>query len=207
MEEELPDELEIIRTACSLDNIVVACELPYCVNDMYIFVVKMNDLTLRTKFKIMTILEENMKSYYERTSWGWNEAELNKETLSGLNRILLVSTHQNFQEVENNMVAFAIFRFDWDDEDEPEYPVLYLYQLQILQNFQRRGLGKSIMDLLLQIAHKTLMRKVLLTCFKINIPAMQFYKSIGFGIDPNSPSQCGYDGEPYEILSNKPKKR
>ena len=48
------------------------------------------------------------------------------------------------------------------------------------------------------------MQKVLLTVFKNNKPAMGFYSKIGFGIDSNSPSACGYDDESYEILSNIP---
>ena len=34
---------------------------------------------------------------------------------------------------------------------------------------------------------------------------MDFYHKIGFGIDCNSPSSCGYNNEDYEILSNVPK--
>ncbi len=203
MEDELYDELEIIQSATRQENLVEFCSLPSKVNDLHLFVVKATDLSLRTKFKIMSILEGNMRSYYERTSWGWNEAEMNKETLHSLNRFVILSTSNNSADIENDIVAFAVFRFDWDDEDEPEYPVLYLYQLQIMPGSQRTGLGRMMMELILQIAGKTMMRKVLLTCFKINGNAMEFYKKIGFVIDGNSPSQCGYTGEPYEILSKK----
>lgn len=40
----------------------------------------------------------------------------------------------------------------------------------------------------------------MLTIFKCNQEALQFYTSIGFQIDDNSPSKCGYDVD-YEILS------
>ena len=63
------------------------------------------------------------------------------------------------------------------------------------------------MDLLLKISNHWKMWKVLLTVFKTNKPAMDFYTKIGFGIDANSPSSCGYNDEVYEILSNKPKKK
>jgi ribosomal protein S18 acetylase RimI-like enzyme len=197
------DELEIIQGATRLENIAAFCSLPSQVSGMHVFVMKANELSLRIKLRIMALVEENMKSFYERSSWGWNEAEMHKETLHSLNRVLLLSSSGSINDIETNLVGFAIFRFDWDDEDEPEYPVLYLYQLQVLTNFQKMGFGQAIMEMIMQISEKTLMRKVLLTCFKINVAAMQFYKKIGFRIDSNSPSQCGYEGECYEILSNK----
>jgi hypothetical protein len=56
---------------------------------------------------------------------------------------------------------------------------------------------------LIKIQTKFGLWKTMLTCFKCNLNAMTFYKSIGFDIDCNSPSSHGYD-ECYEILSNKP---
>ena len=61
------------------------------------------------------------------------------------------------------------------------------------------------MDMLTKISEHWSMWKVLLTCFKNNIPAMEFYHKIGFGIDANSPSSFGHNNEVYEMLSNKPK--
>ena len=52
------------------------------------------------------------------------------------------------------IVAFALFRFEWDDEEEPEYPVLYCYELQIRSTFQGRGLGRNLMDVLKVTAAK-----------------------------------------------------
>ena len=40
----------------------------------------------------------------------------------------------------------------------------------------------------------------MLTCFKENIRALEFYKRFGFIIDENSPS-CGGINVDYEILS------
>lgn len=41
----------------------------------------------------------------------------------------------------------------------------------------------------------------MLTCFKDNIGALEFYRKIGFEIDENSPSLCDIDDVEYEILS------
>lgn len=60
------------------------------------------------------------------------------------------------------------------------------------------------MDLLVKIAKHEKKKKVMLTCFKNNVPAMAFYYKIGFTIDSNSPSSFGHMNELYEILSIEP---
>lgn len=39
-------------------------------------------------------------------------------------------------------------KFTWDDEEVPEYPVVYCYQLQIASEYQKCGLGKLLMSYL-----------------------------------------------------------
>jgi len=108
---------------------------------------------------------------------------------------------------EATIEAFAAYRFEWDDDDEPEHPVLYLYELQVDAACQGQGLGRHLMSMLVAIANKWSMWKVLLTVFKTNTKAVAFYKSIGFGIDVNSPSRCGFKKEMHELMSNKPNLR
>mmetsp|Transcript_30986 Transcript_30986/g.29598 ORF Transcript_30986/g.29598 Transcript_30986/m.29598 type:complete len:217 (-) Transcript_30986:83-733(-) len=161
---------------------------------------------------IFSILEENMKTWYEKT-WGWKQTEKKKEIFQSDSRFLCIyeapeSVNSSNREVANKrLVAFAMFRFEWDDEDEPEHPVLFCYEVQIRQDYQGLKIGRFMMDQLLKISSHWKMWKVLLTCFKINKPAMDFYFKIGFGIDTNSPSSCGYEEEVYEILSSKPEKK
>ncbi len=107
----------------------------------------------------------------------------------------------------DEIVAFVMFRFEWDDEEEPEHLVLFCYELQVSSTCHKRGLGKNMMKMLQTIAEKCRFWKTMLTCFKINDDAMRFYRRIGFDVDVNSPSRCGHADEPYEILSDKPKLR
>ena len=101
-------------------------------------------------------------------------------------------------------IGYTTFRFEWDDEDEPEYPVLYCYELQVSHEMQGLGIGRNLMSILTKISDKLHMWKVLLTCFVSNKKALQFYKSIGFDSDINSPIAMGDTTCSYEILSNKP---
>ena len=64
-----------------------------------------------------------------------------------------------------------------------------------------------MMDILLQMASHWRLWKIILTCFKRNQQAMNFYLKQGFGIDKNSPSLWDCPDELYEILSKKPTQR
>jgi len=168
-------------------------------------------LTPRLTLKMFQIFETNMKEHYEAT-WGWNRNEKMKELFHPASRFI-IATKSSSEEDPNkqlasvdpsDVVAFTIYRFDWDDDDEPEHPVLYCYELHVDATSQKLGLGHLLMSLLVAAADKLKMWKVMLTCFKRNEAAMSFYRQCGFLVDSNSPSSCGHDEEDYEILSNKP---
>lgn len=159
---------------------------------------KAQDLSTKGKARIMDILRENMRTMYEEVGWGWKEVEKRKEVLHKESRFVLLSRKDNPLET----VAYAIFRFVWDDDDEPEYPVLYCYELQVEKSAQNKGAGVVLMRMLQQIAEHYGMKKVSLTVFKTNHAAMRFYQKVGFVIDADSPSQYGED-ECYEILSDR----
>ena len=167
-------------------------------------------LTPRLTLRMFQIFETNMKEHYEAITWGWNRNEKMKELFHPASRFIIASKNSiedpNLQLAidPSDVVAFTIYRFDWDDDDEPEHPVLYCYELHVDATSQKLGLGRLLMSLLVAAADKLKMWKVMLTCFKRNEVAMNFYRQCGFLVDSNSPSSCGHSKEDYEILSNKP---
>lgn len=156
------------------------------------------DFSSKNKIRVMDILRDNMRALYEENGWGWKEVEKRKEVFDKLSRFITLCRADSPLEV----VAYVIFRFVWDDDDEPEYPVLYCYELQVDKSMQKKGAGFALMKMLQQIAAHCQMRKTSLTVFKNNAAAMAFYKKAGFVVDSESPSQYGED-ECYEILSDK----
>jgi ribosomal protein S18 acetylase RimI-like enzyme len=122
------------------------------------------------------------------------------------------NNNSNRSTNENGVAGFVMFRFCYDDDDEPEFPCLYMYELNISPPSRGDGLGKYLVELLFKIQAKWRLWKTMLTCFIDNKDAMQFYKRLGFGIDVYSPSRSEIfqsDGEDreevkYEILSNRP---
>ncbi|KAL9186805.1 hypothetical protein ACHAXT_010525 [Thalassiosira profunda] len=99
------------------------------------------------------------------------------------------------------VLGFAHFRHEADDDDDPQHPVTYLYELQIHPSYQKHGLGKRLMSIVELVALKLKMAKVMLTVFHANEGAMKFYRKRKYEVDESSPSNFeGGEGCEYEIL-------
>lgn len=140
------------------------------------------------------LVQDNMQTLYENSSWGWNESEKREEMVEENARYLFA------MDGEKNIVGMSHFRFDLDEEVE----VLYCYEIQLLDSFRAKGLGKFMMQVLELMALKAKMKKVLLTVFKENGRASNFFQKMKYTIDDTSPHYIDplhpedYD---YEILS------
>jgi ribosomal protein S18 acetylase RimI-like enzyme len=144
--------------------------------------------------RIVALFIENMGKMYEESSWGL-ETETKAEELKHAHaRYLLV------EDSVGTLAGFVHFRFDYDDCDSPTQGVLYVYEIQIDERFQRQGLGKKLMLLSERIAKKAEVAKVMLTVFKKNQDAMHFYQELDYEIDESSPSKHNVPAD-YEILS------
>ena len=147
----------------------------------------------------LNLFEVNMGDMYRKSSWGLDMEAKRAEFEHRKARYLLVQREESegSNNVTDNLIAFAHFRFEMDDDESPECVVLYVYEIQVAQSHRKQGLGKRLMNLLEQIAKAHEMDKVMLTVFKSNKSAMEFYKhKLGYVVDENSPKH-----EDYEILS------
>ena len=218
----------VIRLGNSIKDLMGVCKLsPTLVGDSRSFDIRacvVANLTPLEKEEMFNLFEINMKQQYLQ-NWGWNPLEKRNEMFHPMNRFLCV--YESTEEMkgeggedgvvdktifelkqipysERKLVAYTMFRFDWDDEEEPEHPVLYCYELQVCSTFQGDRIGRILMEQLINISEKLKLWKVLLTCFVSNSGALKFYRSIGFDSDVNSPIAQGMTNCDYEILSNKP---
>jgi len=160
------------------------------------------ELSFKQRDCISHLLRSNMEEMYKQAEWGWKEAEKSKEIYHAMARLILITAADDVDDVK----AFTIFRFEWDDDDEPEFPVIYCYELQVHASMRKRGAGLALVRAIQQLGSRLRMRKIMLTCFKFNTAALAFYRKSGFGIDANSPSNYGSEEEVYEILSDKPQR-
>jgi GNAT superfamily N-acetyltransferase len=160
-------------------------------------------VTMVQRNAMFALLKGNMQDIYNACSWGWEEKKRFADVSHVNSRFLAVYRPETPDVIE----AFCMFRFDWDDDDEPEYAVLYVYELQVSEALRGRGVGWQLMQICTALQAQYHMKKTMLTCFKHNAAALGFYKTIGFGIDFNSPTCHGRTDAEYEILSNRPDKR
>lgn len=71
--------------------------------------------------------------------------------------------------------------------------------MQVTEEYQRKGLGRFMMNVLEKIGRHYQMEKLILTCLVNNEPSLIFFKSLGFGVDDTSPDLSENSG--YQILS------
>lgn len=218
------DEVERIRMANAITNIhAVLPALPASYrpapststssrNTFQVSYCATSALTPKQTLKLFEIFESNMKVHYEET-WGWNKNERFKEIFDPASRFIIVSSSATMdgendappsvKDVDPATIAgYCTYRFCWDDDDEPEHPVMYVYELQVHSAHRGLGIGRRLTETTVQIGQALRMWKVMLTCFKRNEQALRFYLQSGFSIDANSPSAFGNNDEDYEILSH-----
>ena len=133
--------------------------------------------------QIVELFEMNMKTLYEQSKDGYNSDEKRNELFSNQSRYLLILS-------SNYILAFAHFRFEIDFGSR----VLYLYELQVNMKQQGQGLGQWIVEQLKEICQKTQMSKIVLTVYKTNKKAIDFYiKKCQFEIDSTDPGDEDVD--------------
>lgn len=117
---------------------------------------------------VFDIMERNMKQMYEQSQWGWDSVAKQKELRDPAAWYLVASSNDEF-------LGFCHFRFDIDDRTE----VLYCYEIQLEPAIRRKGLGHFMMSVLESMAILYQMQKVVLTVFKHNPLAIQFFYELG----------------------------
>ncbi|EJD55613.1 acyl-CoA N-acyltransferase [Auricularia subglabra TFB-10046 SS5] len=154
-------------------------------NDSYTFeLFKASSLSPAHRTAVWRIFEENMRSKYTASSFGWDPPQKKRELFHKDSRFILA--HSSSGE----LAAFTMFRFDTEEGmNGDEDAVVYCYELQVSSRTRKLGLGAALMRDLESLARDWKMLKVMLTCFLTNVDAMAFYKRVGFSVDPISPSQ------------------
>jgi ribosomal protein S18 acetylase RimI-like enzyme len=132
----------------------------------------------------------NMFTLYDET-WGWKEAEKRRELYNSKARYCIL-------RVNSIPVGFVHMRF----EIETGQTRTYIFEFQIEPEFQRKGLGKFLLQTVEFITLKRGIESVMLTVFRINTAAMAFYGANHYKLHEMSPgvrdpTNLEYD---YEIM-------
>lgn len=145
-----------------------------------------------------------------KSSWGWDGDAKFDELFAAESRLLLcflanlkTCCDSGLHDVPlplptspDEPCAFVHFRFEVDTQR----PVLYCYEIQLLEEVRGLGLGQKLMHALCKIAANSQMVRVILTVFRFNYPAYAFFTKSGFKTDTSDPSRYGQSAD-YSILS------
>ncbi|KAK3093727.1 hypothetical protein FSP39_019347 [Pinctada imbricata] len=188
---QLDDPLELVKAFKHYDRnglkLEILCE-------------KVIHLTQELRDWVFELTKKNMQRQYEESEWGWKDKDKLAEMTEEKAQYLLA-----MDVTTGKPVAFVHFRFDMEFDEE----VVYCYEIQLTDPVRRKGLGKFLMQILELLAYKTEMKKVMLTTFKGNKMAQDFFKkTCKYEVDEISPDDPVFEeGYDYEILSKeiKPK--
>ncbi|KAJ8281636.1 hypothetical protein COCON_G00041550 [Conger conger] len=141
------------------------------------------------------LTKTNMQTLYEQSEWGWKEREKKEEMMDERAWYLLV------RDADSAPLRSLTSDSMWSVGRR-------CCTVQLESKVRRKGLGKFLIQILQLIANSMQMKKVMLTVFKHNHGAYQFFReALQFEIDENSPSMSGCCGDDcsYEILSRRTK--
>ena len=175
------EESEKLKSANACMNLIEECKLDAYLLDNIAnkykieIIPSINNIQPQDKSILLQIFETNMKSYYDQTSWGWDIKTKTNEIFS-YNSKFIILRHLH----TNDIIAWCVFKFEWDDLDEPEHGVLFCYELQVDSKYKSLGLGKWMMNILVKIEEHFQLWKTMLTCFKCNTLAIQFYQKVSY---------------------------
>ncbi|KAL0072038.1 hypothetical protein AAF712_000961 [Marasmius tenuissimus] len=190
------------------------------------------DLPNDIRDAIWQIFEENMYSLYANSpTFGWDPKAKKKELFHKHSRFLIASP-ANQSDILAGYTMFR-FEHDQDENllywsVTAPWSIIHIfksvssYELQVRDLYQGKSLGKILMGDIESIAQNWKMEKIMLTVLKgesgglfpplipmiicsssANIRACQFYRALGFALDPSNPTDDdeGFENVDYEILS------
>ncbi|KAF9499717.1 acyl-CoA N-acyltransferase [Pleurotus eryngii] len=146
-----------------------------------------------TCWEFLTTNMQALQVNYEASpTMGWHPDKKKRELFHRLSRFILAYDN------DSALVAYTMFRFEFEEDEN----LVYCYELQVSPDIKRQGLGRVLMEQVKAIGEKYGMDKIMLTVFKANSEAVQFYERNGFVTDPACPSHDGGDESlEYRILS------
>ena len=94
----------------------------------------------------------------------------------------------------SELAGFVSYRF----VTQETLKLVYVFELQISQHWQRLGLGSQLLDVVEEIGRTAGRQGMLLTVHRDNASARRFYESKGLEVSPVSPSCCA----PAALVAN-----
>ncbi|WVF69136.1 hypothetical protein IAT40_003910 [Kwoniella sp. CBS 6097] len=100
------------------------------------------------------------------------------------------------EEEDSTILGYCSFRFDTEETLSPrDAEVIYCYELQLSPSLRGQGLGKILINHLVEIGRRRGLDKSMLTCLKRNKDALSFYSKQGYHPDEIDPTRMTEEEE------------
>ncbi|KAK5263553.1 N alpha-acetyl-transferase, partial [Exophiala xenobiotica] len=124
----------------------------------------------------LRLIETTSGEDYKHSEIKWSPSKKRKEMkLPDMKYILLTD--------QDRVIGFISFMVTYEDGNE----VVYIYEIHFSPDWQGKGLGRKLMDVVEVIGRNVGVTKVMLTVFKANERAVQWYTRLGYAEDEFSP--------------------
>lgn len=129
-------------------------------------------------------------SYDASSTMDWDLDE-KRDDISNRDSRLIIFRDRGQGQVQGDIIAFLLFRFDTEEcinkADSGECTVIYCYEIHVHKEHQGKGLGRRMLTMMETLGDHFEMDKAMLTTFKNNKAAAQFYEKMGYSEDNISP--------------------
>lgn len=160
-------------------------------NDLTCEIQSYNTFTPEQKDWIFGLTSRQMRPFYEKT-WGWSDKNKRQELFGEKARYLIATC-------DGRPIAFVNFQFDVVTGS----PLVYVYELHVEDEYQRKGLGKFLTQAVEFIALKRKMEAVMATIFLESVPSTGLFTNLKYRIHPSSPEISDPESGPdyqYQVL-------
>jgi ribosomal protein S18 acetylase RimI-like enzyme len=147
-----------------------------------VVLLNVNDMAPVEVEECFHLVEKTSRHDYEPSSFGWHPKRKLREMKEEEMRYMRVYSRDG---QSRELLGFLSFMLTHDST--PLMPVLYIYEVHLTEALRGRGLGKHLLQAAEDVATKVGVEKIMLTCFKSNENAYNFYKHFGYVVDECSP--------------------
>lgn len=160
----------------------------------------------------LDLVEHTSANDYKNSETGWSRSKKRREMkLPDLRYLLLLEASPATaaaaggpEDALTGLAGFISFMITYEDGHE----VIYIYEIHFHPRYQGKGIGKVLMQVVETVGSGVGVRKAMLTVFRSNQRAVEWYGRLGYGVDEFSPEvrrlRGGKVKEPgYVILSKR----
>lgn len=149
----------------------------------------------------LDLVEQTSADDYRTSESGWSRTKKRKEMKLPDLRYLMLSV-PTVSDDDSGLAGFISFMITYEDGNE----VIYIYEIHLCAAWRGKGVGTHLMRAVETIGANVGVEKAMLTVFKANERAVQWYRKSGYATDEFSPParrlRNGVVKEPtYVILS------